>query len=66
VTDSGNPDRPFSVNGNTFVNEGAATQRACAIQNNACADAVNSGKVSGKTVGDCNAQEQACNSQGAA
>jgi hypothetical protein len=53
--------RPFSVNGDTFVNESAAKQRACAIQNNKCADAVNSGKAAGKTVTDCNAQETACN-----
>jgi len=53
--------RPFSVNGDTFVNEAAAKQRACAVQNNQCANAVNSGKVAGQTVQDCNAQEVACN-----
>lgn len=53
--------RPFAVNGNTFVNAGAALQRSCAIQNNACSNAVNSGALSGSTVGDCNAQETACN-----
>ncbi|KAF3765052.1 hypothetical protein M406DRAFT_42153, partial [Cryphonectria parasitica EP155] len=66
VTNSGDSTRPFEVNGNTFVNQGAAVQRACAIQNNACADAVNSGKVAGATVGDCNAQETTCNAQGGA
>ena len=61
VTNSGDPSRPFSVNGNTFVNEAAAKQRACAIQNNACSDAANSGKATGFTVSDCGAQETACN-----
>lgn len=60
VEDSGNADRPFSVNGNTFVNKSAAVERACAIQNNACADAVNGGSLTGFTVGDCSNQESAC------
>ncbi len=55
--------RPFSVNGNTFVNSGAALQRSCAIQHNACADAANSGKLSGG-VGQCETQEDACNAAG--
>lgn len=61
VTNSGDSTRPFSVNGNTFVNEAAAVQRACDIQNNACADAVNGGKASGATMSDCQAQQTACN-----
>lgn len=63
VTNSGNADRPFEVNGDTFVNQSAAIQRACSIQNNLCANAVNSGQVSGFTVGDCNTQEDTCNAQ---
>jgi transcription initiation factor TFIID subunit 15 len=61
VADSGDATRPFSVNGDTFVNKAAAVQRACAIQNNGCANAVNSGAAQGVTVSDCNAQETACN-----
>jgi len=57
---SGNADRPFSVNGDTFVNEAAAKQRSCDIQNNACMDAFNKGN-SGFTVADCQAQQTACN-----
>jgi hypothetical protein len=53
--------RPFTVNGNTFVGKGAALQRSCAIQNNACANAVNSGTLTGSTTADCNAQEKDCN-----
>lgn len=58
-------DRPFSVNGDTFVNESAAIQRSCSVQNNACADAVNSGSLAGTTVADCNTQEDACNAAAA-
>jgi transcription initiation factor TFIID subunit 15 len=61
VTNSSDKSRPFAVNGDTFVNQSAAKQRACAIQNNQCADAVNSGKMQGKSVTDCNNQETACN-----
>jgi len=53
-------DRPFSVNGATFVNIGAALQRSCAIQNNACANAANSGALDGG-VGQCGDQEKECN-----
>jgi len=53
-------DRPFSVNGATFVNSGAALQRSCAVQNNACANAVNSGALDGD-VAQCADQEKACN-----
>ncbi|KAI4252168.1 MAG: hypothetical protein LQ352_004429 [Teloschistes flavicans] len=52
--------RPFSVNGATFVNSGAALQRSCSIQHNACANSVNSGKISGG-VGQCDTQETKCN-----
>jgi hypothetical protein len=52
-------DRPFSVNGATFVNAGAAIQRACDVQKNACANAANGGS-SGVSVSDCDAQQQAC------
>lgn len=62
VTNSGNPSRPFEVNGNTFVNKSAAVQRACDIQFNACADAVNGGKLSGVTISQCSSQQQTCQS----
>ncbi|OBT68592.1 hypothetical protein VE03_01747 [Pseudogymnoascus sp. 23342-1-I1] len=56
-------DRPFTVNGNTFVNIGAALQRSCDIQNNACFNAVNSGELSGGTA-QCQDQQTACNASG--
>ncbi|CAD6441298.1 a76876c6-9bdd-4910-9a3d-348ddf6af8f5 [Sclerotinia trifoliorum] len=53
-------DRPFSVNGDTFVGEGAALQRSCSVQHNACAKAVNSGELAGGEE-QCETQETACN-----
>jgi transcription initiation factor TFIID subunit 15 len=61
VTSSGNKTRPFLVSGNTFVTAAAAKQRACDIQNNACSNAVNSGKLTGVTLAQCAAQQTACN-----
>lgn len=43
VLDSGDAKRPFSVKGDTFVNIGAALQRSCDQQFNACANAANGG-----------------------
>lgn len=51
--------RPFVVNGSTFVNAGAALGRACDVQKNQCANAVNSNQVEG-SVADCNAQAEQC------
>ncbi|KAJ4854762.1 uncharacterized protein T069G_10320 [Trichoderma breve] len=56
---SGTGNRPFSVNGNTFVNIGAALGRSCDIQHNACADAANSGQLSGG-IGQCDDQNTQC------
>ncbi|KAF7882216.1 hypothetical protein EAF00_011732 [Botryotinia globosa] len=53
-------DRPFSVNGDSFVGEGAALQRSCSVQHNACAAAANSGSLAGG-VEQCETQETACN-----
>lgn len=55
--------RAFSVNGDTFINIGAALQRSCSVQHNACAGAANSGSLSGG-VGQCETQEQECNAAG--
>jgi transcription initiation factor TFIID subunit 15 len=60
ITDSGDKDRPFKVNGNTFVNKSAAIQRACDIQFNACANAVHSGVLPGP-LSTCSTQQSTCN-----
>ncbi|KAK0636715.1 hypothetical protein B0T17DRAFT_481222 [Bombardia bombarda] len=52
-------ERPFSVEGSTFLNEGAAIQRSCSVQKNACSNAANSGQIEGGTA-QCEAQQQAC------
>lgn len=54
-------ERPFSVNGDTFVGLSAALGRSCDIQHNACADAANSGKISAD-VAQCDEQNTACHS----
>ncbi|KAK1658955.1 hypothetical protein BDP55DRAFT_563919 [Colletotrichum godetiae] len=59
VTSDSSADKPFSVNGATFLNAGAALQRSCAVQHNACADAANSGSED-ISVSDCDAQEDDC------
>jgi hypothetical protein len=57
VLNSGDATRPFTVKGDTFVNIGAALQRSCDQQFNACADLANS-PSSGDTFGvsDCQTQ----------
>ncbi|KAL8277221.1 hypothetical protein RQP46_010394 [Phenoliferia psychrophenolica] len=51
--------RGFVVTGSDdFVGKGAALQRSCDIQHNACANAANSGGAF--TVGDCDTQDTAC------
>jgi hypothetical protein len=57
ITSTGNTDRPFSVDGNTFTSFSDALQRSCDIQNNACADVANGGNSKGVTVSECSNQE---------
>jgi hypothetical protein len=56
---SGVGDRPFSVDGDTFVGSKAALGRSCDKQHNACANAANSGALAGG-VGQCDAQNTQC------
>lgn len=56
VTNSGNADRPFQVKGDTFVNAGAALQRSCDQQFNACANKANGGDKT-LSVAQCSAQK---------
>ncbi|KAJ0383018.1 hypothetical protein COL922a_011359 [Colletotrichum nupharicola] len=51
--------RPFSVNGDTFVGKNAALGRSCDVQHNACANAANSGKLTGG-VQQCEDQNTQC------
>lgn len=61
VISSASGERPFSVNGDTFVGVAAAVGRSCDIQHNACANAANAGQLSGG-VGQCDQQNTACHS----
>ncbi|KAF2740276.1 hypothetical protein EJ04DRAFT_508261 [Polyplosphaeria fusca] len=63
VQDSGDAKRPFEVKGDTFVNAGAALQRSCDQQFNACANAANGGDAT-LSVGDCNQQKTQCDAAG--
>jgi hypothetical protein len=56
ITDSGITDRPFQVKDDTFVNIGAALQRSCDQQFNACANAANGGNAT-LSVSQCSAQK---------
>ena len=58
---SGTGERPFSVDGDTFVGVAAARGRACDKQHNACANAANSGAIAGG-VQQCDAQNILCKS----
>ncbi|KAH7380279.1 hypothetical protein DE146DRAFT_290135 [Phaeosphaeria sp. MPI-PUGE-AT-0046c] len=59
VTDSGNAARPFQVKGDTFVNAGAALQRSCDQQFNACANKANGGDKT-LSVAQCSSQKDQC------
>lgn len=52
-------DRPFVVDGSSFLNQAAALQRSCSVQHNACANAANSGAVEGGSA-QCETQQAAC------
>ncbi|KAB5525737.1 hypothetical protein GE09DRAFT_479765 [Coniochaeta sp. 2T2.1] len=61
ISSSSNSKRPFAVKGDTFVGSGAALGRSCDQQHNACANAANSGALSGG-VGQCDKQNNECHS----
>lgn len=63
VQNSGNSDRPFQVKGDTFVNIGAALQRSCDQQFNACANAANGGDETLSTT-QCSAQKGMASARG--
>lgn len=56
VTNSGNSERPFEVDGDTFTDFNSAAQRSCDNQKNKCAQMANSGGGAGFEVSDCDQQ----------
>ncbi|ESA43789.1 hypothetical protein GE21DRAFT_232 [Neurospora crassa] len=58
---SGNPSRPFEVNGETFPDFATAASRVCDNQKNACADTANDeNKKTSFGVSDCDKQREQC------
>ncbi|KXX82584.1 hypothetical protein MMYC01_200784 [Madurella mycetomatis] len=55
ITNSGDPERPFEVDGDTFPDYETAAIRACDNQKNVCADLANNGTGS-FSVGECDQQ----------
>ncbi|KAH8169945.1 hypothetical protein LIA77_10489 [Sarocladium implicatum] len=64
ITNSGDPERPFEVDGDTFPDYNSAFDRACDNQKNACADQANNGGGDFE-VGDCDNQNNECKAAGA-
>ncbi|KAF2759795.1 hypothetical protein EJ05DRAFT_498992 [Pseudovirgaria hyperparasitica] len=62
ITQSGDYQRPYTVDGVLFADLGSATRRSCDTQFNACAGIVNAaGNNKGSfSVTDCDAQRSAC------
>lgn len=59
ISNSGDSDRPFSVDGDTFTDFQSAVNRACDNQKNQCADISNSGEGD-FSVNDCDQQNNEC------
>ncbi|KAL2758525.1 hypothetical protein ACRALDRAFT_1075087 [Sodiomyces alcalophilus JCM 7366] len=59
ITQSNDPDRPFSVEGDTFPDFDTAADRACDIQKNKCAEAANN-QGGNHEVNDCDRQNERC------
>ncbi|KAF2279681.1 uncharacterized protein EI97DRAFT_183888 [Westerdykella ornata] len=61
ITDSGDPERPFEVEGDTFTTFEAAAQRSCDRQFGVCAEGANADGGGGVSVGECDGQKDECN-----
>ncbi|KAJ9293043.1 hypothetical protein DTO271G3_8178 [Paecilomyces variotii] len=60
ITDTGNPERPFGVDGDTFTDFQSAGERSCDNQFNSCQLKANTNKTSNFTVKDCETQQDQC------
>ncbi|EON98970.1 putative neurofilament medium polypeptide protein [Phaeoacremonium minimum UCRPA7] len=61
ITNSGDTQRPFEVDGDTFTDFQSAANRACDNQHNACAELSNNGTAD-FPVSDCDQQTTECKS----
>ncbi|SPN99742.1 uncharacterized protein DNG_02593 [Cephalotrichum gorgonifer] len=59
ISNSGDPERPFTVDGDTFNDFATAAGRSCDNQKNNCAELANNGGGDFE-VGDCDKQNEAC------
>ncbi|KAI0174312.1 hypothetical protein BJ166DRAFT_620829 [Pestalotiopsis sp. NC0098] len=60
ITNSGNTERPFEVDGDTFPDFSTAAGRSCDNQKNACAKVANSQQGGSLQVSDCDQQNTEC------
>lgn len=60
VVNNGDAKRPFTINGDTFVNLNGALGRSCDVQKNACANLANSGDATVTSVAQCDDQNAQC------
>lgn len=60
VVNNGDAKRPFTINGDTFVNLNGALGRSCDVQKNACATLANSGDATVTSVAECDDQNAQC------
>lgn len=60
VVNNGDAKRPFTIEGDTFVNLNGALGRSCDIQKNACATLANSGDATVTSVAECDDQNAQC------
>ncbi|KAL2149905.1 hypothetical protein VTH82DRAFT_7581 [Thermothelomyces myriococcoides] len=66
ITNSGDPERPYEVDGDTFPDYETAANRACDNQKNSCADIANNDPGASFEVSDCDRQNENCKSAAAA
>jgi len=60
ITNSGQPSRPYEVDGSTFTTFTDAWTRSCNNQHNSCADAANANQKGSVTTGNCDTQQTQC------
>ncbi|KAL5334034.1 hypothetical protein BJX70DRAFT_402988 [Aspergillus crustosus] len=60
ITRTGDSERPYSVNGNTFTDYPSAAQRSCNIQFDVCQRAANGGSSVSFSLEDCSNQQNDC------
>ncbi|KAF2013710.1 hypothetical protein BU24DRAFT_464464 [Aaosphaeria arxii CBS 175.79] len=60
ITNSGDAERPFAVDGDTFPDFKTAAQRSCDKQANECSQAANEGDNKQFAVSDCDKQKEEC------